>query len=57
MSNTLQCTQVEIDPHRWYVVLKITLPDGTTAERCIADPDGSGLVVYESRDEYKAVIA
>jgi hypothetical protein len=53
----LQGTQVEIDAHRWYVVLRITLPDGTAAERCIADPDRSGLVVYDSYEQYEAAVA
>ena len=47
------CQQVGIDPHRWYVDIRITLEDGTDIHRVIFDPDRSGLVVYESLDEFE----
>ena len=56
-TETIACTQVEIEPHRWRIVLRITLPDGSVDERCIADPDSSGLVVYDSVAEYEAAVS
>jgi len=53
-AGTIACTQVEIAARRWYVILRITLPDGTIAERVISDPDMSGLVVFGSVAEYRA---
>lgn len=49
-----ECTQVEIETHRWYVAVVITLPDGSLTERVIACPMQDGMVVYNSRQEYKA---
>jgi hypothetical protein len=51
----LLAARAEIDAHRWYVIVRITLPDGSTAERVIYDPDQSGLVVYDSREAFEAV--
>jgi len=53
MVEVVECSQVEINAHRWYVILRITLPDGSTAERVVCDPDQSGLVVYESREAFE----
>jgi hypothetical protein len=54
---TIACTQVEIEPHRWRIVVRITLPDGTVDERVIADPDSSGLVIYDSVAEYDEAVS
>ena len=50
----IECTEIEIDAHRWYVTLRLTLPDGSTAERYIYDPDRSGLVVYDDPAAFEA---
>jgi hypothetical protein len=47
------CQQVDIEPHRWYVDIRITLEDGTDVHRVIYDPDRSGLVVYESLQDFE----
>jgi hypothetical protein len=48
------CQQIDIDAHRWYVVIRITLEDGTDMHRVIYDPDRSGLVIYDSVAEFEA---
>lgn len=54
---TIACSQVEFEPHRWRVLVRITLPDGSVDERVIADPDSSGLVIYDSVAEYEAAVS
>jgi len=54
MTDAVECSRVQIYAHRWYVIVRITLPDGSTAERVIYDPDRSGLVVYDSREAFEA---
>jgi hypothetical protein len=46
------CQQVDIDRHRWYVDIRITLEDGTDVHKVYAaTPDG--IAEYESTEEWK----
>ena len=46
------CQQVDIDRHRWYVDIRITLEDGTDVHKVYAaGPDG--IEEFESLEEWK----
>jgi len=47
------CQQVEIDLHRWYVVIRITLENGTDIFRVYAPILGDGIQEFDSIEEYE----
>jgi hypothetical protein len=48
-----QVKAVEWDARRWYVVVTTHYEEGGPLVRVIYDPDRSGLVVYESLEEFE----
>jgi hypothetical protein len=46
------CQQVDIDLHRWYVDIRITLEDGTDVHKVYA-ATSDGIREYESAEEWE----
>jgi hypothetical protein len=46
------CQQVDIDRHRWYVDIRITLEDGTDVHKVYA-ATADGIAEYESTEEWE----
>jgi hypothetical protein len=46
------CQQVDIDRHRWYVDIRITLEDGTDVHKVYA-ATSDGIAEYESTEEWE----
>jgi hypothetical protein len=45
---------VEIDTHRWYSEITITTRSGLKRVVVIGDPDRSGLVEFDSVEDFRA---
>jgi hypothetical protein len=45
---------IEWEAHRWHVIVTTHYDEGDPDVRVIYDPDRSGLVVYESLEEFEA---
>ena len=49
----LGCQQIDIDRHRWYVEIRITLEDGTDVYKVYA-ATSDGITEYASVAEFEA---